>query len=247
VLVDSTSSPILDRYFNDVPDDLRRIGSLQSSFEAEMEARSARGRHLPTVVHDEDGRQVASYTGLRCGPVHVRSAAVRSCRPPEYPEDRDPGLRASEFARQVERSLAQLEPRDVLVLRLRFREPLPVSRVAFGRAPPSSWRGALAAGADHRQRERGCGNVAHLADAAHHAYERARTELPFVRWLEHLGTRLVQVNAQGMVQARKGGTSVAARADAAEIARESEALVTVALGRFLRAYPRVPAALRMAA
>lgn len=182
-----------------------------------MEARSQRGRHLARVFVDDDGRRIGCYGGLVNGQVHVGhgggGGAVREAEPDELARD------AVERAARIGRALLdadRLHPGTRAILELRFRRDLAPERAAFGTATG---------------RQRGCGNVAHLTDAAIGAFEQSRTRLETCEaWVDRLGSRLAASTA-GAVELALG----------AQIAREAESLVDIAIERFRRHLSRVPA------
>jgi hypothetical protein len=238
-VIDPTSCPILERYFESVPDELKRIGSVHSSFEAEMDARECRRPHALRVIVERDefgGERRHVYGGLVNGQVYCGQGDELRIRDPHPKTWRDPGLVAAGFAKRVELAFRDLEQNDVAVLRLRFREPLPAAWVCFGIAGANGRRDrpsidGIAVVA--RELPRGCGNVAHLTEAAQAAHAQARTQRDLVRWLDALGSK-----------ADRGKLSPAESALVREIRRQAEALVSRALARFLRAFPRVPEQVR---
>src|SRR5207237_1234687 len=132
-------------------------------FEAEMEARSRRSQHAG---------------GLRCGPVYV-GQGDGSVRLPDLPDESHPALVAVARERRIRAALAGAGPDVELVLRLRFREPLPQCRIPFG-LDGSAARRARPIDACIGVRltpMRGVGNVAHLTRAAVDAWEAARARV----------------------------------------------------------------------
>lgn len=239
-MADAGRCPDLEWRFNDAEIEIKRIGSVQSSFEAEMEARSRQARHLPNVILERDpvSGQVRRhvYGGLVCGQVFV-GGGTHSSSSPKEPDRR--ALSASDRARRIDAAIEladRLHPGTREILELRFGAPMKVLdpasddrvivRGIFGvaggqRSETTGIRRALL---------RGNGSVAHLTDAAREAFERSRTARESCsEWVDWLGTKL----------ARNGG-SAAERTLAATIARESDTLVVVAIARFRACLCRVP-------
>lgn len=243
-MLDAGRCPELEWRFEDADGEIKRIGSVQSNFEAQMEAREKKGRHRANVIEERDPlsgeirRHV--YGGLVCGQVYVGSGDRFGAKAPEI--DRR-ALSAADRARRIDAALElaeRLYPGTRETLTLRFRDPMKIVgsdhdriavRAVFGLAGGLSGRRELEPTAGVRLNLlRGAGNVAHLTAAAQAAYDDARTrKQTCAEWTDWLGEKL----------ARKG-CSAAERALGAMIARQADALVVLAIARFRACLSRVP-------
>lgn len=217
----------------------RGVRSGQSTFEAEMEARSRRAQAAELAVYPptpELGAGVLWHdAGLRCGPVYVGQGDARGFVP-DLPDEEHPAMIAVARERRIRRALAGAGPDVELALRLRFREVLQPRRIPFGLAGSSGRRARpLAACLGVRLTPaRGPGNLAHLTAAAAEAWTIARTCLDLSRWVDRLGGR---VHHQGAVSPME-------RSLVKAIAKECEALELSALDAYTRARPRLPDRMR---
>lgn len=219
----------LERFFNDCDGEIRRdVRSLQSGFELEMEARSRRARHRPRVI-SSGGHIVCVDNGLRCGPIYVGQGddghAIEARGPDPH------ALAAVRFESRVRAALRNAGEEIATILRLRFREVLPPSRIQFGLYGASAPRGRPIAGAIGVRLHpvRGPGNLAHLTDAARAAYGATRTRRDLPAWVDALGRKLAQPHVTQ--QERALGKA---------IAQQCELLELAALAAYKKAQVRVP-------
>lgn len=195
-------------FFNLAPDELQRMRSLQSGFEAEMEARSLRGQHARE---------------LRCGPVFVGSDKRHVDPHADFIDER--ALHAAAKERRIRRALEDAGETSAHILRLRYREILPVCRMPFGcvgGVEASFKRGrAPLKDAVARTLLRGAGNVAHLTPTARAAHRWSRSTRKIGAWLDRLGAALCAK-----------APSPKDRALGAEVRREAEQLVNRAVDAY---------------
>lgn len=227
----------LEWYFNDCEGAIKRdVRSLQSGFEAEMDARSKLSRHRVFSVEDGRGRFLVRGTELACGCGAHSTGSHEGARLPEHPDDSDPILFAVARERRVSGALDRAGPLVALALRLRFREVLPECREPFGVVGGTVRRArTLAMNGIRKPLRRGQGNLAHLTEIAAAAHDGDRTRLDLSRWVDRLGNRL-----------REGHLPPGVRALGRAIAHECEILEHRCLGAYHAARERVPERVRRA-
>lgn len=212
----------LEWYWNDSAGEMQ---ALRSTWTESLLASS--GRSGAMIGTSEDGG-VTEDVGLRCGPVYVPKGGS----PGTGREMDHAALHAATRERCIRTAIHAAGLQVELVLRLRFREPLPQCRVPFGLAgevAPRRGRLMTEAMGVRLTPARGPGSLAHLTPTA----RSSSTVADVARWANELGARL----AHGKASAEDRDLQRA-------IARECEALELEAIQRYRAGIVRVPERVR---